>query len=133
MASGALVSLVAGPMSSRARLVSSRSATPVIAALADLVVVVEADVRSGSLTTARAGHRSSGAWSWPTPFQAGCERLLAERAALVESPAEVSAALAGELRVAAPPELDPIAIAVRDAIDGRRSSPSTTIVVATGA
>src|SRR5436189_80720 len=60
---------------------------PLIAALADVVFVVEADVRSGSLSTAAAAKklgRIVAAW----PNSRGCERLLAEGAALIESPAD---------------------------------------------
>ncbi|MEO6773899.1 MAG: DNA-processing protein DprA [Kofleriaceae bacterium] len=71
---------------------------PLIAALADACVVVEADARSGSLATARAARRLGRivvAW----PGSRGCELLLASGAAMVEQPGDVDAALAGEPRM----------------------------------
>ncbi|MCW5809133.1 MAG: DNA-processing protein DprA, partial [Deltaproteobacteria bacterium] len=49
---------------------------PLIAALADAVIVVEADVRSGSLSTANAGRRF-GRLVAAYPGSRGCDRLLA--------------------------------------------------------
>jgi DNA processing protein len=86
-----------------------------IAALADLVIVVEADVKSGSLSTAAAAARFArpvAAW----PGSRGCERLLAAGAALIESCEDAELALAGRPRTPAPRAIDPIARAVRDAI-----------------
>lgn len=93
---------------------------PLIAALADACVVVEADARSGSLATARAARRLGRivvAW----PGSRGCELLLASGAALVEQPSDVEAALAGELRM---PQrsVDPDEETVRAAVEaGARS------------
>ena len=86
-----------------------------IAALADVVIVVEADVRSGSLSTAAAGRdfgRVVAAW----PGSRGCERLLAAGAAIIESFADAELALAGTPRHRAPSAIDPIAKQVEDAI-----------------
>jgi DNA processing protein len=86
-----------------------------IAALADVVIVVEADVRSGSLSTAAAGQRLGklvAAW----PGSPGCERLLAAGAAIIEHESDAELALAGTPRFRAPLAIDPIAIQVRDAI-----------------
>jgi DNA processing protein len=86
-----------------------------IAALAELVIVVEADERSGSLSTAEAAHRFGrqvAAW----PGSRGCERLLAEGAVVIESEVDAELALAGTPRHRAPSAIDPIAEQVRDAI-----------------
>jgi DNA processing protein len=110
---GALVSLVAATTPPRPELFPQRN--PLIAALSDLVVVVEADVRSGSLSTARAGARLGrpvAAW----PGSPGCDRLIASGAAVVESEADALAALDGTPRRPAPVALDPIAARVAAAI-----------------
>jgi DNA processing protein len=86
-----------------------------IAALADAVIVVEADLRSGSLSTVAAARdfgRVVAAW----PGSAGCERLLAAGAALIESEADAELALAGTPRHREAAAIDPIARQVRDAI-----------------
>jgi DNA processing protein len=86
-----------------------------IAALADVVIVVEADVRSGSLSTAAAGRgfgRTVAAW----PGSRGCERLLAAGAAIIESETDAELALAGTPRHRAVGEIDPSARQVQDAI-----------------
>jgi DNA processing protein len=86
-----------------------------IAALADVVIVIEADLRSGSLSTAAAGRafgRIVAAW----PGSRGCERLLAAGAAIVESESDAELALAGTPRHRAPVAIDPIAVQVREAI-----------------
>nr|HEX4317082.1 DNA-processing protein DprA [Kofleriaceae bacterium] len=70
---------------------------PLIAALADCVIVVEADVRSGSLSTARAASelaRPLGA----CPGSPGCARLLRSGAGVIETEADVDALLAGAPR-----------------------------------
>jgi DNA processing protein len=88
------------------------SRNPLIAALADVVVVVEADARSGSLATARAARRYARtvvAW----PGSRGCELLLASGAAVVEHEGDVDAALAGEPRM---PSRDPDETMVRAAL-----------------
>jgi DNA processing protein len=86
-----------------------------IAALADAVIVVEADERSGSLSTAAAARalgRLVAAW----PGSRGCERLLAAGAAVIECEADAELALAGTPRHRAPAVVDPIARQVQDAI-----------------
>jgi DNA processing protein len=88
-----------------------------IAALADLVIVVEAELRSGSMSTVAAARelgRVVAAW----PGSPGCERLLATGAAIVEGAADAELALAGRPRHRAPRALDPIAQQVLDAIAG---------------
>lgn len=88
-----------------------------IAALADCVLVIEADVRSGSLSTARAAlslGRVVAAW----PGSRGCDRLLADGAGLLESAADAELALAGAPRPVPPPSLDPVAREVLEAIRG---------------
>jgi DNA processing protein len=69
----------------------------VIAAMVDAVVVIEAQAGSGSLTTAAAAARL-GRVVGAAPGSVGCEALLARGAALVESAADVLAALRGEPR-----------------------------------
>jgi DNA processing protein len=86
-----------------------------IAALADVVIVVEADERSGSLSTAAAGRRFGrivAAW----PGSRGCERLLAEGAAVIENESDAELALAGSPRHRVPSVIDPIAQQVQDAM-----------------
>lgn len=86
-----------------------------IAALADVVIVMEADVRSGSLSTAAAARgfgRTVAAW----PGSPGCERLLAAGAAIIESESDAELALAGRPRHHVPAVIDPIAQQVQDAI-----------------
>lgn len=89
---------------------------PLIAALADAVIVVEADVASGSLSTAKAARalgRVVAAW----PGSRGCERLLAAGAAIVEDEADAERVLGGDPRHREPAiARDPIAAQVRDAI-----------------
>jgi DNA processing protein len=70
----------------------------VIAALADLVLVVEGTRRSGSLNTARAG-RELGRFVAACPGSSGTEALLAEGAQRVDDAADVLAILAGESRL----------------------------------
>lgn len=88
---------------------------PLIAALADAVIVVEANVASGSLSTARAAQqlgRVVAAW----PGSRGCERLLAAGAAIVEDEADAERVL-GAPRYRVPVILeDPDAVRIRDAI-----------------
>lgn len=88
---------------------------PLIAALADIVLVIEADVRSGSLSTARAAKqlgRIVAAW----PGSRGCDQLLMNGAAVIESTEDAELALAGAPRFPEPPVLDEVASAVRDAL-----------------
>lgn len=65
-----------------------------IAALADAVVVVEAGARSGALYTARAA-QELGRLVAAVPGSPGCERLLAQGAAVIEQPGDLWDALAG--------------------------------------
>jgi DNA processing protein len=108
---GALVSMFPDDLAARPNTFVQRN--PLIAALADVVVIVEADVRSGSLSTARAATRQQRivcAW----PGSRGCDALLANGAAICESAADVDAALVGTPRMPAP--RDPDEMAVRAAI-----------------
>jgi DNA processing protein len=68
----------------------------VIAALADVVVIVEAERASGSLYTARAA-LEYGRCLAAVPGSPGCEALLAQGALEVETGAEVIAAARGQL------------------------------------
>ena len=110
---GTLASLCPDGTAPRASTFPQRN--KLIAALADLVIVIEADVRSGSLSTAAAGRRFGkivAAW----PGSRGCERLLATGAAIIESELDAELALAGTPRHRAPSVIDPIAQQVQDAI-----------------
>ncbi len=110
---GALVSMFPAGLAPRPGMFLQRN--PLISALADLVVVVEADVRSGSLSTARAAKKQQRlvcAW----PGSRGTDRLLGQGAALVESPDDVIHALRGTPRYPAPVALDATTEAIRRAI-----------------
>lgn len=110
---GALVSMFPDGMGPRRHTFTRRN--QLIAALADAVIVIEADVRSGSLSTAHAARthgRIVAAW----PGSAGCDRLLAQGAALVESESDALLAALGTPRERAP-VTDPIAMRVRAAIE----------------
>ncbi len=112
---GSLVSLWPDGMQPRRSTFIQRN--PLIAALADVVLVIEADVRSGSLSTARAGReigRPVAAW----PGSRGCDRLLAGGAWIVEGVEDVDAIIAGTPRKPPARELDPIQERVRAAIVG---------------
>jgi DNA processing protein len=102
---GTLISLWPDGMQPRRTTFVQRN--PLIAALADAVIVIEADVRSGSLSTAAAGKQQGrvvAAW----PGSRGCDRLLAGGAAIVEGTADVDAILAGAPRKPTARVLDPI-------------------------
>ncbi len=110
---GALASLL--PPGTQPRRTTFSQRNPLIAALADVVIVVEANVRSGSLQTAHAGQRLGrivAAW----PGSRGCDQLLGEGAAIVESAADVDAALAKTPRFPAPPDRGPDAAKVSAAL-----------------
>jgi DNA processing protein len=110
---GGLVSLL--PDGSAPRPGTFPARNPLIAALADAVIVVEADIRSGSLSTAAAARklgRIVAAW----PGSRGCDRLLATGAGIVESVADAELAALGTPRLPTPVTLDPIARRVKDAI-----------------
>ncbi len=112
-AGGALVSMF--PMGTQPRASTFPQRNKLIAALADAVIVVEADVDSGSLSTARAAGalgRIVAAW----PGSRGCERLLAAGAAVIENGEDADLALRGTPRLRAPIALDPIAEQVQRAI-----------------
>lgn len=101
-----------------------------IAALADAVLVIEADVRSGSLSTASAAvklGRVVAAW----PGSRGCDRLLAKGAGIIESAHDAELALAGTPRPVPAPALDPVAAQVLAAIQGGAQGVDA-IVAATG-
>lgn len=68
-----------------------------IAALADAVVIVDASLSSGSLYTARAAVDLDRVLA-AVPGAPGCDALIAQGAAVVESAADVEAALAGRPR-----------------------------------
>lgn len=111
---GTLAALVRDGIQPRPSLFPQRNR--LIAALADLVIVVEAELGSGSMSTVAAARRfgrAIAAW----PGSPGCDRLVAGGAALVESTADAERALAGDPRRAtAAPAIDPIAQQVRAAI-----------------
>lgn len=69
----------------------------IIAGLADIVVVLEATVSSGSLYTAAAA-RDYGRLLGAMPGSPGCEALIAQGAAVVADGADLRAALAGRPR-----------------------------------
>ncbi|HEU0032845.1 MAG TPA: DNA-processing protein DprA [Kofleriaceae bacterium] len=112
---GGLVSLLPDGMPPRRSTFTQRN--PLIAALADAVFVVEADVRSGSLSTAAAA-RKLGRIVVAWPGSPGCDRLLATGAAIVEGVDDAELAIAGTPRFPAPAacELDPIVAQVARAI-----------------
>lgn len=113
---GALVSMLPNGTTPRPHTFPQRN--PLIAALADVVIVVEADVRSGSLSTARAA-ADLGRIVCACPGSRGCERLLGHGAAIVETVGDADAALAGEPRYPEPPPpvaLDPMAARIAGAI-----------------
>jgi len=112
-ADGALVSMF--PMGMHATRGSFIARNSLIAALADAVVVVEADIKSGSLSTAQAA-RKLGRPLGAMPGSAGCARLLATGASVVETGDDAMAILEGRARVVAPVSLNDDARAVRDAI-----------------
>jgi DNA processing protein len=110
---GALVSVL--PLGTEPRPHTFPQRNPIIAALADAVIVVEADVRSGSLSTAAAGKqlgRVIVAW----PGSRGCDRLIASGAGVVESTDDAEAALAGCPRKPVPRALSPDEALVAEAI-----------------
>ncbi|HEY3801441.1 MAG TPA: DNA-processing protein DprA [Kofleriaceae bacterium] len=93
---GALASLL--PDGSGPRPGTFPQRNPLIAALADVVVVVEAELKSGSLSTARAA-RGFGKPVVAYPGSPGCDRLLASGAAIAVGPDDVLAALEGTPRM----------------------------------
>jgi DNA processing protein len=93
---GALISMM--PDGAEPRRGSFVARNPLIAALADVVVVVEADDRSGSLTTARAATKL-GRLIVAYPGSRGCNQLLRVGAAIAEAPIDIERGLAGEPRM----------------------------------
>lgn len=112
-AGGALVSMFPVGMQPRRSTFVQRN--PLIAALADVVIVIEAAVRSGSLSTAAAA-ASYGRPLAACPGSPGCDQLLYRGAAVVEELADLDALLAGTPRQRTVPTLSSEGIAVRDAI-----------------
>lgn len=110
---GALVSMFPRGMTPRPFTFTKRN--ELISALADAVIVVEADLRSGSLSTAAAACKQ-GRIVAAYPGTRGCNQLLATGAALVETSDDIDALLAGRPRYPAPAVLDETAARVRDAI-----------------
>lgn len=116
---GALASLWPDGVEPRPYMFPQRN--QLIAALADAVIVVEADIRSGSLSTAHAAKklgRVVAAW----PGSRGCARLLATGAGIIESTADAELAVRGTPRMPAPVALDAITQKVKDAIARGASS-----------
>jgi DNA processing protein len=112
-AGGALVS--AYPLGAGPRPWAFTARNALISALADVVIVVEADVKSGSLSTAAAAQKQ-GRVVAAYPGSRGCDALLAGGAALVETADDVLALLAGDARYPVRAVLDETARQVRDAI-----------------
>lgn len=110
---GAIVSMLEDGVQPRRGTFLSRN--PLIAALADAVIVVEADVRSGSLATASAAiklNRVLAAW----PGSRGCDRLLGQGAAIVESIHDAELVARGTPRMPAVIDQHPETARVREAI-----------------
>ncbi len=113
-AGGALVSMLPDGTPPRPGTFPQRN--PLIAALVDAVIVVEADIHSGSLSTARAAARFGrvvAAW----PGSRGCDLLLGQGAAIVESDRDAALAVSGTPRYRPVVALDPVAAQVRAAIE----------------
>jgi DNA processing protein len=119
-AGGALVSMLPPGTTPRSHTFLTRN--KLIAALADVTIVVEATLASGSLSTAAHADRLGTiviAW----PGSTGCDRLIERGAGVVESPDDVEAALAGSPRSpAAPVYDDPIVARVALAMAGGATS-----------
>jgi DNA processing protein len=111
---GAIVSMLADGTQPRRGTFLARN--PLISALADAVIVVEADVRSGSLSTARAArHQGRIVAAWPG--SRGCDYLIGEGSAIVESIQDVALVASGTPRMQKPtntltPEATRIAAAI---------------------
>lgn len=98
-----------------------------MALMSDAVVVVEAQARSGSLTTARAA-LAAGKRVCAVPGTPGADALLAEGCALVEHAGDVLAALDGRPRRFHPPE-PPTGTAEAAALAALRGDPSAPITL----
>lgn len=110
---GAIVSML--PDGTQPRRGTFLARNPLISALADAVVVVEADLRSGSLATARAAKRQGrivAAW----PGSRGCDYLIGEGSAIVESIQDVALVASGTPRMPAPMTPTPEAARIAEAI-----------------
>ena len=125
---GALVSMYPRDAQPKGWMFTRRNS--LIAALADAVLVVEADVRSGSLSTAKAA-RDQGRLVAAWPGSRGCDQLLARGAAVVESMRDVDQLVAGSPRLPVAAPLDATASAIRAAIDAGATDVDA-IVNATG-
>jgi DNA processing protein len=125
---GALVSLLPPGVLPRDYTFVQRN--PLIAALGAIVIVVEADVRSGSLSTAKAA-RQLGRVVCAWPGSPGCDQLLDGGAAIVESTDDADRALAGTPRYPEPAILDDTSARIADAI-ARGARDVDAIVLHTG-
>jgi DNA processing protein len=112
---GALVTQFAPGSPPRAAQFPARN--QVIAGLAELVLVVEASEKSGSLITARFA-RALGRTLAAVPGSTGTERLLVAGAHPVKTPADVLAILDGKPLEAPPVPEDPDARRLYQALDG---------------
>jgi DNA processing protein len=105
----------------------------ILAAMADAVVVVEAQLASGSLYTALAA-REYGRVLGAVPGSAGCEALIAQGAALIERAADVAAALDQRPRrpVVFMPERGSSAATVLAALDPAQPRAASLVSESTG-
>ena len=103
----------------------------IIAALADVVVVVSAGAHSGSLHTARQA-AALGRRLAAVPGSPGTHALLTAGAALIESPADLDRALAGDPRQTQRPALDADEARVWDALDPNVPRDAGDIALALG-
>jgi len=103
----------------------------VIAALADLIVVVSASARSGSLHTARAA-AELGRRVAAVPGSPGTQALIAAGAAVVETGADLDLALAGTPRRPARRALRPDEQRVWDALDPAQPRDAGDVAAAAG-
>jgi DNA processing protein len=96
---GAVVSRFPRDLAPRRGAFISRNA--IIAALADVIVVIGAGETSGAMHTVEAARRL-GRPIAAVPGAIGCERLIADGAAIIEGPADLDRCLAGDPRRPAP-------------------------------
>jgi DNA processing protein len=126
---GALVSTYAAGTQPLAGQFVARNA--IVSALADVVVVVEASARSGSLHTARFAARQ-GRIVAAVPGSTGTDRLLTAGAALIETADDVIAAVDGSPRRMRAGTIDDRAAHVLRAIDDDRVVSGDDLVARTG-